>query len=340
MESLREEMARKYFQNNYIQTVMFEVTHRCPSDCVHCFLVKNVGNELSRDEIFGLFDQLRDKGLLEMGITGGEPFLRDDLPEILEYARKQKFSIILLTTGIFVGKSEAEMLRSLKIKQVEISLLGARAETHDMIMKYPGAFESMISAVKYLREQSIPVKLKTTVLRQNWTELQEMSKLAESLGALFSANVTVTPQGDGNKSPQQFALTEKELENIDFKLLVGGIIPGEDEVQGAILTCLAGISVAGISPQGDIFPCIILRKTVGNIRKRSFEDIWQTNPDPILKELRTIKDGEVAECMNCSLKTFCNRCPGFAYLETGNIKSISPISCIVSKERKKQFSGG
>ncbi len=331
MSSLRDEIARKYIQEQRIKSVLFEITHRCPCDCIHCLLVKNVHNELSLDEIIDLLDQLRDEGAFELGITGGEPFLRRDLPHILKYARKKHFMLYLLTTGIFIEKKDAELLDSIDIQQVEISLLGSKPETHDAIMRYPGAFEKMIRGVEHLNERSIPVKFKTTLLRQNWKELHAMAALAKRYGAEYATNVYVIPQINGNTSPQQHALTEKELQQIDFSLVYGGLIPGEDNSPGALLKCLAGITTAGISPQGDIYPCIVLPESLGNIRERSLRDIWHDNPLPFLTNLRKLKPDEVTECIDCQDRSSCKRCPGIAYLETGNVRSPSLTACMIAK---------
>lgn len=331
MNSLREEIARKYLQEHHIKSVLFEITHRCPCDCIHCLLVKNPEHELSFEEIINVLDQLRDEGAYELGITGGEPFLRSDLPEILKYARKKQFVLYLLTTGIFIGKAEAELLRSVDIQQVEISLLGAHAETHDAVMRHPGAFDKMIRGVELLRELSVKVKFKTTLLKQNWEQLHEMENLAKRYGADYAANVYVTPRTDGSTSPQEHALTEKELAHIDFNLIYGGLIPGEENTPGALLKCLAGITTAGISPRGDIYPCIILPESLGNIRERSLKDIWHDNTVPFLNSLRELKPADVAECFHCSYKSLCKRCPGITYLETGNVCGVSPTACMIAK---------
>jgi radical SAM protein with 4Fe4S-binding SPASM domain len=111
----------------------------------------------------------------------------------------------------------------------------------------------------------------------------------------------------------------------------GGLLPGEDYSSGALLKCLAGITTIGISPQGDIYPCIVLHEPVGNIRDRSLRDIWHTNPVPFLSNLRNMKPGDVSECLHCADRFSCKRCPGIAYLETGDLRNPSMTACMIAK---------
>ncbi len=324
---LHDVIFEKYRALNKIHSVMFEVTHRCPCDCVHCFLVKDPKGELSLEEITDLFTQLKKEGTINIGISGGEPFLRDDLPRILEEAKRNGFFLSILTTGILVGRAEAILLKKLNVFNAEISMLGSTAETHDGIMNRPGAFNRMIKAVGHLKAEGINVIMKSTLLKQNYRELDDMAALCKSLDVPFEANLFLSPMMDGNTAPQEFMLDGDELSGLNRKHINGGLIPGEDMGGGAILTCNAGKTSAGISPRGDIYPCILMRKKIGSIRERTLQDIWHDNPDTFLSELRALKPEDVRQCATCDLKPLCRRCPGTAYLETGSLAKAAPGAC-------------
>jgi radical SAM protein with 4Fe4S-binding SPASM domain len=330
MIDLSEEIYQKYAKTYRVYGVIYEITHRCPCNCLHCLLVKNVKDELSTTEIGVLFRQLRMEGAFQLSLTGGEIFLRDDLSKIFEFATKEGFFISFISTGILIGRPEVSLLKRHRIKGVEISILGANSETHDFITQFPGAFARMIRAVKMLREAGIVVQLKATILKLNWKELHAMSELARSMGARFSASASVTPRTDGDRNPQRLSLTEDDISKLDYTLLTGGLVPDEDDKQG-LLVCNAGKTIAGISPQGEVFPCIILRHPVGSIRKRSFQDIWHDNPDPFLSELRSVKAEDVSVCHTCGIRSFCRRCPGLAYLETNSIYNSVPSACALAR---------
>ena len=84
---------------------------------------------------------------------------------------------------------------------------------------------------------------------------------------------------------------------------------GSEEILLTI-NCNAGKTIAGISPQGDIYPCIILRHKVGSVRDRSLQDIWHDNPDPFLTELSSMQPEDVSKCYTCKIRSFYWRLTG------------------------------
>jgi radical SAM protein with 4Fe4S-binding SPASM domain len=327
MSGLRHELELRYIRANRIHAAFIEVTHRCPCECLHCLIGGHRGDEMSLDEISDLIQQLRAEGAFELGVSGGEPFLRDDLPQILEAAHRERFFTSLLTTGLLVGRAEVELIRRLGVHDVELSLLGGSAETHDAVMQTPGAFARAVQAARWLREAGVDVRLKCTILRANWREVSAMRDLAREIGAHFSASTLVSPRLDGDPAPQRLALTEEQVAQLHPTLVDGGLLPDERYETGALLKCRAGITVAGVSPEGDVFPCILMRRRVGNVRERSLKRIWRDEPDPFLLSLRALQPTDVAECHSCALRSVCHRCPGVAWLETGRVEGRSPSAC-------------
>ncbi len=330
MGSLRDDILRLYASQHRLHAAMIEVTHRCPCDCVHCLLVREPRDELTVEELSDILRQLRDEGVFNLGLTGGEPFARRDFPRILEAARAHRFFLSVLTTGVTVGAAEVALMRRCGVQRVEISLLGAGPDTHDGIMRLRGAFARTLSAVKLMVAAGLEVSFKTTVLTLNWREVPAMRDLARQLGAGFEANVTVAPRIDGDRAPLDFALTRAELSQLDPALINAGPIPGEDLTGGAPLVCKAGRTVATIGPRGEVYPCLLFRYELGNLRQRSLHDILHAAPDPFLEDLRKLESHEVITCAGCELRGSCQRCPGIAYLETGDVRAPSPSACALA----------
>ncbi len=306
---------------------MLEVTHRCPCDCIHCLLAKKYEDELAIDEISDLFRQLREEGTFNIGISGGEPFLREDLPVILEEARKNGFIISILTTGITIEHAEITLIKKLNISRIEISLLGANPETHDSVMRHKGAFNRMLKAAKQMHSEGVNIIMKGTILKQNYAELDDMARLCDSLGLPFLANVVISPRTDGDTHTQDNMLSADECALLDPVHINGGLIPDENTDGGAILSCKAGITSACISPQGDVFPCVIMRKKIGAIRKNSIKEIWHDNPDPFVIGLRSAKPEDATRCFSCESRAHCKRCPGTSFLETGSVFGVPTSFC-------------
>ncbi len=333
MPALLDEIYAKYKKGNRAYAVMLELTYRCVCRCVHCYIDDYESEEMGTSEIVDLLDQLKDEGVLDIGLTGGEVFLRDDLETILEETSRRGFVTYVLTTGILINEKRADMLKRNRIHHVEISLMGATAETHDLVMRHPGAFDKTMNAVRLLAERGIPVVLKNSVLRQNYRELPAMFKLAETLKLPFSANISVLPRIDGTFDNQHCALDYQTALSIDSSLMQGGLLPNEDARGGAKLTCNAGKTTCGISPTGIVYPCLIWRMPLGNVRENRFRDIWRDKPNESLRRLRAMKGEDAKECFSCDFAKKCKRCPGLAFSETGDYLSPVESSCILAGKK-------
>ncbi len=327
MSSLLREIEQSYWRRNQLHTLLLELTHRCPCRCRHCYVVHDPQtDELSTAEVCDLLDQARDEGVVQLLLTGGEVLLRRDLPAILAHARDQRFFVSVLTSGLGLDGQAADLFAAAKIVGVELSLLGATAAVHDDLMQVPGALARIRRAAGLLRERGIPVVLKATVLRTNAGELAAMAALARAWDCAFGASPVVAPRRGDGLQPAGLALSEDELAALDPALLSGGLIPGE-EASGATLICKAGRTVAGISPRGDVYPCILWPRSLGNLRQRRLRDIWHGDPDPFLVRIRSLTAADLPACAGCSLRGACRRCPGMAWQETGSLAGPAPSIC-------------
>ncbi len=330
-ETLLAEFDRKYVEHNRIHAVIFELTEICPCRCTHCYLVKNPSHELTLPEIENYLEQFHDEGVFNLTLTGGEPLVRTDFPEILAAARRHQFFITVLTSGVLIDEAKADLLARYDVGSVEVTLLGDNAATHDAIMRRPGAFAQIMRACRLLRERDLNLVIKSSIIQDNYTELAGLAGLADEFGAFFSASVSLAPRVDGDRSVQSLALAAEQLSTLDPALLYGGLIPGEDHQEGGLLTCRAGITVAAVSSQGVAYPCVLFRRPVGDLRQRSLQEIWHDDPDPFLVELRGIEDADVNQCPDCAIRKDCRRCPGVAWLETGKLREPAPSCCTLAE---------
>lgn len=110
----------------------FAITHRCNLKCVHCYIPDhNNSDELTLDELQGILDQIVDAGALLLWITGGEPLIREDFPEIYVYARKKGLIITLFTNGTLISDDIVDLLKRWPPRIVEISLYGGSEATYE-----------------------------------------------------------------------------------------------------------------------------------------------------------------------------------------------------------------
>ncbi len=328
MSSVVADIERRYWENNQIHALILELTHRCPCRCKHCYVVHEPQEDrLSTDDVLDLLDQAREEGVFHLTLTGGEVMLRKDIFTILEKARRDGHKITLLTSGLTLNEAQIIRLATIGLFSVEMSMLGASAAVNDDLMQVPGALDRICKTARLMRKHGLQVILKSTIMRPNAAELSAMADLARKLDCAFNATPSVVARRTGGRDPLDLALDVDELADLDPSLLDGGHIPGEDSSHGAILICKAGRTVAAVSPEGDVYPCIMWPQPVGNIRERQLKDIWHTNPDSFLQEIRGLAAQEITGCPGCDLRRHCKRCPGAAWQETRSFDGPAPTIC-------------
>jgi hypothetical protein len=132
-------------EQNIPMHALLELTNNCNWWCRHCYIThRPAKGELTLDEIRPILDQLAELGVLFLTFTGGEPLTRKDFFDIAEYARQRDFSFSLFTNGTLITPTVADRLKELALERAEISILGAKAATHDAITQVEGSFDRTI----------------------------------------------------------------------------------------------------------------------------------------------------------------------------------------------------
>jgi len=323
--------------NNYVPfDVSFELTYRCNQQCLMCYQPdhQDSSGELTTTEVKDILDQLAEAGCLFLAFTGGEPFLRPDFLEIIEYASQKSFAINIQTNGTFFTSSLIRRLKQLNILQVHLSLLGARAETHNSITGLSNSFSRVINAARQLREQGIEVFFKITVIKNNLTELEEMIALSKSLDCQFFISPIIVPMDNGNQQPFAYRITDEGMQHL-FGITKEEVtkdlhfIPEEAEPVPEFGLCTMAKSTCAINPKGELYPCLGMPVPVGNLRKIRFSELWKNSEE--LRNLRGLDVADMKNCMNCRLNDSCLYCPGLSYLETGDCLEPAEELCRIAR---------
>src|SRR6266480_4527555 len=155
--SLMREMGARAFALGVPLAVHLDLTYRCNERCVHCYLDHHDHGEMTLAEIKDLLTQMADAGVFFLTISGGEIFLRRDLFDILEHARRLMFSVKIKTNAILIKESQARRLGELDIEGVQISIYSHRPEVHDAITLVPGSLERSLNGARLLRAEGVKV---------------------------------------------------------------------------------------------------------------------------------------------------------------------------------------
>jgi len=253
-----------------------ELTYRCNWRCVFCYNPRhNDLRGLPTARWLGLLDELRALGTLYVALTGGEPLTHPDFLTIARGARERAFALRILTNGALVTEAMAHEIAGLLPMAVELSLHGARAETHDRATATPGSFDAMLRGLDRLRERGVPLVLKAPVTRLNEDELDGMREIAGTRGVPLRLDAMLTPRDDGDMGPLAYRASQAGLVRMYRALAEQGMAPQEERVKGGT-NCGLGRTTLAIDPEGNLFPCLQWRRApLGNVREAALAEVWR-----------------------------------------------------------------
>ncbi|MFH1191651.1 MAG: radical SAM protein [Candidatus Omnitrophota bacterium] len=263
--------------------VMFELTYRCNFNCKHCYVPKSYRKkgELKTKEACLVLDELKNIGCFYLGFTGGEVFLRKDILDVFWYAKRKGFEIIIYTNGSLIDKMVAKELKRIRVNKVDITIPAMSPSAFERISGVPGSREKVFAAINFLRENKVAMGFKTCVLKENESEIKDIQKFANSLGALHRLDDLLSPRLDGSMEPYKYRGTllnangRKSIdanmreslnanhresnanlrECCDTDICVNSRAISENS---RLFKCGVGVSQAAITPLGELKPCLMI----------------------------------------------------------------------------------
>jgi len=322
--------------NEFDFFVQWHLTERCNLACSHCYQEgKNtveIGLPEVKDAIGHISDTIKHWSdtyaipfSVSFNVTGGEPFLRKDLPEVLRQIKKRNYGVYLLTNGTLIDRERAGMLADLPVMGVQVSLEGPE-EIHEKI-RGKRSFFSAVKGIECLRDAGIKVTINVTLSEINADYLNDMVTVATDLGVSRLGFSRLVPYGRGFNLLGNL-LGKERIREIYEKILalnksgveivtgdpIASQMDGEisDDVDGLfpIGGCAAAVSGLTLLPDGTITPCRRLGVPIGNILKDSLREIWATSD--VLNALRD-RNAYKGKCRTCKRWSVCRGCRAIAY---------------------------
>src|SRR6267142_3368123 len=171
MPTALESLRTSNWNNAVPMSALFELTFVCNHACSFCYNCPTGQKEMTTQEVFDALQKLADFNILYLTLSGGEPLVRKDFFEIARRARELGFALRIYTNAFLIDEAMAKRIREIANPiEIEISIHGARPETHEMLTCVPGSLQRVINAVKHLRAQGIKVNLKCPITRDNQEE--------------------------------------------------------------------------------------------------------------------------------------------------------------------------
>lgn len=266
------------------------ITNRCNFRCIHCCF--NSGEtmlrEFSLDKIKDILKEFKTLGGERIDITGGEPLLRPDLPEIIKIGKDLNLKIELVTNGSLLTDEKLKLFKQLGLDAIAISLDGSNYETYKKIRPIKQeTYNLIIQNIQKSISCGFPVKINTVIFNSNLDDLSKINALAIRWGAKEHGFYYFTPVGRGATSSTEVVDPTRWLAYIRQTLL-----KSKDKIKLSLETPLLESNLAEeadtscylknpwhlqILPDGNVYPCAIMafyNRPCGNLRKQTLTEIW------------------------------------------------------------------
>jgi len=340
-----------------------EITSRCNLRCAYCSHFSSAGDvsqDLPKEEWLQFFEELNHCAVMNVTLSGGEPFFREDLQKLIEGIVKNRMRFSILSNGTVITEKMAVFLASTRrCDCVQISIDGSIPITHDSF-RGEGSFSRAINGIRCLQKYSVPVSVRVTIHRQNVRDLESIAKLLlEEIGLPGFSTNSAFYMGLCRKNAEQIQLNTEERSLAMETLLklaekydghisasAGPLAEGRKWLEmeqarrngwerisgrGYLTSCGGVMNKMAVRADGTMIPCCqIPHIELGRINKDDLKEVWQNDPELTrLRERRKIPLSNFEFCKGCEYINYCTgNCPALAYTLWGEVNHPSPDACL------------
>jgi 12,18-didecarboxysiroheme deacetylase len=329
------------FSSDKKPVVVWNITRQCNLKCLHCYAHAKsspTDNELTTADGIRLIDDLASFGAPVLLFSGGEPMMREDLPELAAYAVKKGMRAVISTNGTLITKQAAKTLKEIGLSYVGISLDGME-EINDRFRAVKGAFNDAVNGIKNCMAAGIKVGLRFTINRYNSMEIPKIFHLLEDMNIPRVCFYHLVYSGRGSKLVEEDLTHEETRDAVDTiightkrlhdKGLQKEVLTVDNHSDGPYLYLKllednpkraaevmellkmnegnnSGRGIGCISWNGDVHADQFWRHySFGNIKERPFSEIWTDLSNPLMKKLKEKKKYVTGRCAGCRWLDIC-----------------------------------
>jgi len=359
------------FSKDKKPVVVWNMGRRCNLKCVHCYAQSKdieYTNELTTQQGKELIDDLAQFGAPVILFSGGEPLMRQDLPELALYARSKGMRAVISTNGTLIDKKMAKVLKEIGLSYVGVSLDGMR-ETNDKFRGFKGAFDLALEGMRNCLDEGIKVGLRFTINKKNVKDIPAIFDLLEKEKIPRVCFYHLVYSGRGSKLVDEDLTHEESRKTLDLimdrtkamhergfpmeVLTVDNHCDGpyvyfrllEEDPERAkdVFELLqmnqgnsTGIGIACVSWDGSVHADQFWRHySFGNVKERKFSEIWTDTSNELMKGLKNRKDLIKANADRCARCKWFDICNGNFRVRAeaiyGNVWADDP-ACYLTKE--------
>ncbi|MHC4270750.1 MAG: radical SAM protein [Planctomycetota bacterium] len=323
--------------------VVWNITRACNLKCIHCYNdsgAEKADDELSTEQAKGILDDLAQFGVPSVLFSGGEPLMRHDLFELIEYAGEKGLRTVISTNGTLITSDVAMKIKERGVSYVGISLDGI-GPINDEFRGVPGAFKRAVKGIRNCQDAGVRIGLRLTLTARNVQDLEALFDFFETENIERACFYHLVPSGRGGAIATEdltHAQSRDAIETILGKtklfeeigrktdiLTVDNHVDGiylylkllkEDPDRAVSVWKLLTWNGGGLYSSGVGIGCIDFHGKVhpdqfwghyelGDIRKRKFSEIWMDTSDPILKGLKNRRQCIKGRCRLCKFFDGC-----------------------------------
>ena len=357
------------FSKDKRPVIVWNITRRCNLKCVHCYAHAKdqvFDNELTTEEGKNLIDDLSQFKVPVLLLSGGEPTIRKDLPELAAYAIEKGMRAVISTNGTLITQQMARVLKDIGLSYVGISLDGME-KIHDRFRGVKGAFRAALEGIKNCQDAGIKVGLRFTINKFNVAEIENIFNLLEDMDIPRACFYHLVYAGRGSKLVEEDLTHDETRKAVDMImdltkklhdkgkekeiLTVDNHADGpyiylrllkEDPKRAAeVLELLkmnegnnSGRGIGCISWDGEVYADQFWRHhSFGNVQKRPFSEIWTDTSEPLMKKLKEKKKYVKGRCAKCRWLDVCaGNFRVRAEAVTGDVFAPDPACYLTDKE--------
>lgn len=288
----------------------FELTPRCNFDCKMCYVhlkpdeIPLHGREMSAREWLRIAEEAKQAGTVWLCVTGGEPLLHPEFPEIWEALSEMGFFLTLQTNGSLVQGSVAKLLERCPPRQVKITLYGSNDAVYRAVCGVEQGFTQVNEGIRTLMEMGIPVRLVSTIIRQNLEDAQNMALYAYRHGLPWMATGSVRPSLRGASADVEAVRVTERLDaqkraEVEARMQTGDFL---DPARKPAESCKDYRIGYWVLWNGMLRFCSFMDRPDIPVRDLPFADAWQQ----LLAYEEALEWPE--KCESCAAARVCWRC--------------------------------
>jgi 12,18-didecarboxysiroheme deacetylase len=330
------------FSKDKKPVVVWNSTKRCNLRCVHCYAHAEgenyKGNELTTDEGKKLIDDLAHFGVPVILFSGGEPLLREDLPELIGYAVKKGMRAVISTNGTLITEEKAHTFAQFSLSYIGVSLDGID-DVNDAFRGVRGSYEKAVAGIRNAKKVGIKTGLRFTINKRNFKEIPKIFDLIEEEHIERVCFYHLVYAGRASRLMAEDLIHDETRQTVDYimdrtkeffnkgreievltvdnhadgpyvylRLLKEDVGRARDVYELLMMNegNASGVGIACIDEEGDVHADQFWRHySFGNVRERPFSEIWMDTTNELMAKLKEKKKFVKGRCAKCSWLNIC-----------------------------------